>query len=166
MVKSGRSSNPIIINADPSDVSALDGIIKAFYESISFSSGSQPNFRRFRTLFHPQGMLVPPKVDKMIPVNVMDIELYIKNSVEDIVLTGMERKGTIVREIARRTITFGNVTHIFSTFETKSKPDDLKSQQRGVYSIQIVKENSRWWIVSLVWETERQDMPLPKAYLI
>ncbi len=166
MVKFESSSKPTIINADPSDVSTLDGIIKAFYESISFSSGSQPNFRRFRTLFHPRGMLVPSKVDKMLPQSAMDIDSFIKNSVENIVLTGMERKGSIIGEIARRTLTFGNITHIFSTFETKNKYDDPKAQQRGVYSIQMIKDNHRWWVISLIWETERQDMPLPKAYLV
>lgn len=166
MVKSGSSSKPTVINADPSDVSTLDGIIKAFYESVSFSSGSQPNFRRFRTLFHPQGMVVPSKVDKMMPQSVLDIDSFIKNSVENIVLTGMERKGSIVGEIARRTLTFGNIAHIFSTFQTKNKQEETKPQQRGVYSIQMIRESHRWWVISLIWETERQDMPLPKAYLV
>ncbi len=166
MAKFDPSRITHVQNADPSDVSTLDGLMKALYESISFVSGNQPDFTRFRTLFRPQALIVPPKPEKASSAEVIDVEIYIKNSVEKIVLSGMERKGNVFNEIARRTLSFGNIVHIFSTFESKTKREDATPIERGVYSIQIIRASHRWWIVSLMWEVERPDLPLPRAYLI
>ncbi|MBI4810087.1 MAG: hypothetical protein HY800_01305 [Ignavibacteriales bacterium] len=153
-------------NAEPSDVSTIDGLIKALYESVTFVSGRQPDFTRFRSLFRPRALVIPHRTDKTAGVEVVDVELYVKNSVEKIVLTGMERKGNVITEIARRTLSFGNIVHVFSTFESKTKRDDPAPIERGIYSIQILRASHRWWIVSLMWEMERPDLPLPRAYLI
>jgi hypothetical protein len=151
---------------DINDVSTLDGLLKALYESLSFATGSQPDFDRFKTLFRSQALLVPPKVDKASPLQQIDADLYAKKLTEHIVLDGMERKGQHITEIARRTLTFGMMVQIFSSFELRIKSNDPKPLQRGIYSLQLMREQHRWWIVSLMWEFERSDLPIPRAYLI
>ena len=168
MIKSERSKlvKSTVLEPKPSDVSSIDGIIKAFYESISFSSGSQPDFNRFHSLFHSQALLISPKQDRSTVVELVDVEMYVKDTVENIVLTGMERKGLVFTEIARRMQSLGSIAQVFSTFETKNKIDETKPIQRGIYSIQLLKFRQRWWILSLTWEYERTDLPIPRAFLI
>jgi hypothetical protein len=36
---------------------------------------------------------------------------------------------------------------------------------RGINSIQLMNDGSRWWIVSVFWDAERPDNPLPAEYL-
>ncbi|MBI5476522.1 MAG: hypothetical protein HY964_07270 [Ignavibacteriales bacterium] len=153
-------------NADINDVGTLDGVIKAIYESLSFATGSQPDFDRYKTLLRPQALLVPPKSDKAFPLQPIDIDLYSKKITEHIVLDGMERKGQHFTEIARRTLSFGMIVQIFSTFELRAKSDDPKPLQRGIYGIQLLREQQRWWIVSVMWDFERADLVIPKAYLV
>ena len=35
---------------------------------------------------------------------------------------------------------------------------------RGINSIQLVRDGKRWWIASVVWDTERPDNPIPADY--
>ena len=161
----GKVAHPKI-SADPSDVSTIDEIIKAFYESLSYAVGKQPDYRRWRSLFHERGIVTPSKTSKDSNTTIMDVDIFIKESVENIVITGMERKGLVQTEVARRTQAFGNIVQIFSTFEAHRSSRDLEQLPRGVYSIQLLRENHRWWIVSILEEIERPNLALPKAYLV
>ena len=41
---------------------AIDGIISALYEAISFEAGQEPDWERLRELFFPSGTLIPPRI--------------------------------------------------------------------------------------------------------
>lgn len=154
------------VTANPTDVSTIDEIMKSFYESVSYTVGKQPDYKRFRSLLHQHALITPPKADKKKNIDVMDIDTFVKGSVEDIVITGMERKGLVQTEIARRMQSFGNIVHVFSTFEAHHAAGNTVPLHRGVYSIQLIREIQRWWIISVMWEIERPGMLVPKAYLI
>ena len=36
---------------------------------------------------------------------------------------------------------------------------------RGINTLQLMFDGKRWWIVSLMWQAESADMPLPATYL-
>jgi hypothetical protein len=46
-----------------------------------------------------------------------------------------------------------------------SNADDPKPFVRGINSIQLFYEGSRWWIVSIYWQPESPEHPVPENYL-
>ena len=60
---------------------------------------------------------------------------------------------------------FGNVCQVFSTYESRRAPSDEKPFMRGINSIQLVNDGKRWWVASVVWDTEKPDKPIPAQYL-
>ena len=34
----------------------------------------------------------------------------------------------------------------------------------GINSIQVVNDGQRWWVASVVWDTERPNNPIPPEY--
>jgi hypothetical protein len=50
--------------ADSADVGSLDAIVNALYASVSFESGGQPDWPRFRSLVDPAALMV--RVDARI----------------------------------------------------------------------------------------------------
>lgn len=148
-------SNSILSAVQTEECTSVDAIVKALYESVSFSPGSQPDFNRLRTLFHPDGRVVPPKREIGDDVKVFDIETFIKNSRENIILTGLEAKGFFEQETKRATEAFGNIVHVFSTYESKHVQKDASPFQRGVNSIQLVNDKGRWWVVTVMWDIEK-----------
>ena len=85
----------------PADVTDIDAIVRALYESVSFVPDSQPDFNRLRALFHHEGRLIPPKESETMPVVVLRIEEFVKNSREYIITTGLESTGFYEREVRR-----------------------------------------------------------------
>jgi len=78
----------------------------------------------------------------------------------------LERDGFFEREIARRMETFGNIAHVFSTYESKHAAGDPAPFARGINSIQLLKDGGRWWIVTIYWDSEKAGNPIPSEYLL
>ncbi len=62
--------------------------------------------------------------------------------------------------IVNRPDRYGNVTQVLSSYESHRSPGD-KPFERGVNSFQLLNDGRRWWVVSIFWDSERPDNPLP-----
>jgi hypothetical protein len=76
----------------------------------------------------------------------------------------VEKAGFYESEIARRTEVFGNIAHVFSTYESRRAKADAPFA-RGINSIQLLKDGDRWWIVTIFWDAEQPNKPIPPEYL-
>ena len=65
--------------------------------------------------------------------------------------------------IVNRAQTFGNVAHVFSSYESRHAPGE-KPFQCGINSIQLINDGKRWWVLSILWDEERPDNPLPPEF--
>jgi len=77
----------------------------------------------------------------------------------------LEENGFFEKEISRKTETFGNITHVFSTYESFHSESDEAAFMRGINSIQLLNDGTRWWVINIYWTQETSDNPIPKAYL-
>lgn len=147
------------IDADPKDVSTLDGIVKAFYETISGPKGQARQWSRDKTLYMPDVRFVGmSERDGKIRPAVMNHQQYVNGSNESFVTNGFYE-----REINRVTRRFGNISHVFSTYEFNN--DDKTDKGRGVNSIELYWDGTRWWISAASWDEERPGNPIQKEFL-
>jgi hypothetical protein len=144
------------------DVSTIEGIIAALYASISGPKDVERDWDRLRTLFVPDARMMPTgrrQNGERVRL-VWDIEEYIKAAGP-----GLKQNGFYEREISSRVDRFGQVAHVFSTYESRFTPEDPKPFQRGINSIQLWNDGSRWWILSVFWQGESEAAPIPAEYL-
>lgn len=149
--------------ADPADVSTLDGIMKAVYDVISGDAGVKRNWVRFRTLFHKDARLIPTGKNQQTGVyggNALSPEDYIKR-VEPV----FAAQGFHERELARHVDQYGNIAQVFSTYHAFRKKDDKEAFLRGINSFQLLNDGKRWWVVTIYWQAETPDNPIPKQFL-
>jgi len=73
------------------------------------------------------------------------------------------KEGFYEREVHRVTQKFGNIAHVFSTYETRLQAGG-PVLSRGINSIELFYDGKRWWIASNIWDDERPDNPLPPEY--
>lgn len=145
--------------ADQRDVSTIDGIVKAFYETVSGPKGAPRQWSRDKTLYMPDVRFVGmSEQDGKIRVGVMDHQRYVNATNGSFVANGFHE-----REINRVVRRFGNIAHVFSTYEFNS--DDMTDKGRGVNSIELYWDGTRWWISSASWDDERPNNPIPKEFL-
>ena len=88
----------------------------------------------------------------------MNHHQYVNGSNEFFVTQGFQE-----REINRVVRRFGNLAHVFSTYEFSTA--DGKVKGRGVNSIELFWDGARWWIAAASWDEERPDNPIPKEFL-
>jgi hypothetical protein len=159
------ATNPFasIPPANPADVASIDSIVKAVYEVISGDAGVKRDWNRFRSLFYPGARMFPTGINaqtKKAGGRFITPEEYIERSGPF-----LEKEGFHEREVARRTEQYGNIAHIFTTYEAKRKLSDEKPFMRGINSIQLLNDGSRWWVVTIAWSPETPETPLPEKYM-
>ncbi len=144
------------------DVKSIDGIMKALYESTAGPPGQPRDWDRLRNLCHSNMRFLAVREEDQggTVVFVLTVEDYIMHN-----RTYFENGGFFESELARRTESFGNITHVWSTFESRMGSADAEPYTRGIYSVQLLKDGDRWWILSLSWDMEREGNPLPEKYL-
>jgi hypothetical protein len=149
--------------AKPEDVKSVDAILAALYDVISGPKGKARDWDRMRSLFIPDARLIPSRVNKdtqQVDAIVLSVDGYIARS-----STTMTTNGFFEHSIHNEVEQFGNIAHVWSTYESRHNADDATPFARGINSIQLLKDGDRYWIVNIFWDSERPDSPIPAKYL-
>ena len=155
-------SNEAMPAANPADVGSIDAIIAAVYDVISGPAGKKRDWDRMRSLFVPEARLIPtgPRPGGGYGARALTVEDYVTRAT-----SLFEKQGFFETELARRTESFGQIAHAFSTYEARHAAADAKPFMRGVNSIQLMNDGKRWWVVTIFWQAEDEKNPLPEKYL-
>jgi hypothetical protein len=146
----------------PADVSSPDAIIKAMYETISGPAGKR-NWYRMRGLFLEGARMIPTgkraHKDKEDELQVMSVDEWIEDAKEF-----LDANDFYETEIVRKTHSFGNLVQAFSTYEARNDQQSAP-MARGINGIQLLKKDGRWWIVTVMWDNESKENPIPEEFL-
>jgi hypothetical protein len=148
--------------AKPADVASPGAILAACYDVISGPAGQKRDWDRFRSLFLPGARLVPsgPKKDGGFFARVVTPDEYAKFA------DGyFEKNGFAENEISQKSERFGNIMQIFSTYASRHDAKDPEPFERGINSFQLFYDGTRWWIVTIYWQGETKEAPIPKEFL-
>jgi hypothetical protein len=149
--------------ARPQDVSSIDAIIHSLYDVISGPKGQARDWNRMRSLFLPDGRLIPSRVDRethRADAIILTIDGYIERS-----NTRMTTDGFFERSVHNQVEQFGAIAHVWSTYESRHAAEDVMPFARGINSIQLLKSGGRYYIVEVLWDAETPAQPLPREYL-
>ena len=146
-----------------SDYASLDAIITALYEAVSGDAGEKEDWDRLRSLFAPDARLMPIvwKGEERFSLRTLSVDEYVR-----LASRYFQARSFYEREVARRVETFGSMAHVFSTYEAFESRSSSIPLKRGINSIQLYYDGTRWWILSILWDDERESMPIPPEYLM
>jgi hypothetical protein len=142
------------------DVKTVDGIMRAYYEVVSGPAGSTPDRARDEFLHHPDALIGMPVRDSAGVESVVTMSL-----------AGFYERVGGVRdvpfyewELSRRVERFGMIAHVWSTYASSDRPGGV-AQSRGINSIQLYFDGTRWWVMGWMYDRERPGNPIPAEYL-
>ena len=143
-------------------VKTLDSTLETLYAVISGEAGEKRDWDLFRYLFIPEAKLIPSGKNQegKIGYRIMSPDDYVESSG-----SWLEENGFFEKEIHRKTDTFGNITQVFSTYESFRSEKDEKPFARGINSIQLLNAGKRWWVLNIYWTAETPENPIPAEYL-
>jgi len=141
------------------DGDSIESAVRACYDVISGPAGTR-DWVRFRSLFAEGARLIPIRqtAQGSLP-SVMTPEAYEKRAGAN-----FEKNAFYESEVARRVETFGDIAHVFSTYESRRAPGE-KPFARGINSFQLVKTGAAWKIMTILWDSEREGLMIPDKYL-
>ena len=157
------AAHPDWPKARPEDVKSVDAILAALYDVISGPKGQARDWNRMRSLFIPDAQLIPSRINKdtqHVDAIVLSVDDYIARS-----STTMTTNGFFEHSIHNQVEQFGNIAHIWSTYESRHASTDAQPFARGINSIQLLKSGDRYYIVQILWDNETPATPIPPEYL-
>ena len=145
-----------------SDGASIDAIITAMYACISGQKGEERDWKRFRGLFIPEARLeaVIWRGEGKISLRVFSVDEYIRVAGEYLKKNSFHEK-----EMVRKIDEFGAIAQVFSTYEAFAAADSPVPLKRGINSVQLFNDGQRWWIVSILWNDEREETRIPAEYM-
>jgi hypothetical protein len=146
------------------DAVSIDAVIKALYESIYGYAGAPRDWERDRALYAPGALLIPMRPPTAAAgggaAEILDVDGYIRSRTPF-----FAENDFFEVEIARREFHFGAMAHVLSVYEGRDAPKG-KILKRGINSIQLFHDGARWWVVSIMWDNERDGVALPAEFRV
>ncbi|KPL23068.1 MAG: hypothetical protein AMJ93_05595 [Anaerolineae bacterium SM23_84] len=146
------------------DTVSIEAIISALYDTISHKPGKLPDWQRMKPLFIDGARIIAPSLEGS-PIQVMTFQEFAERVSESVHRAGDADRGFDERELANRTEVFGNMAHVWSTYESRYTTEDQEPFSRGINSFQLLYHSGRWWVVTILWDIERPGNPIPERYL-
>jgi hypothetical protein len=141
------------------DGDSIESAVHAVYDTISGPAGTR-DWARFRSLFAEGARLIPIRVTaESTTPSVLTVEDYAKRAGAN-----FEKNGFFEAEVSRRVERFGNIAHVFSTYESRHAPGE-KPFARGINSFQLVFDGKMWKVITILWDSERAGNAIPERYL-
>jgi hypothetical protein len=139
------------------DLTDPRNMIHAAYACISGLRGVPRDWATYRSLYHSTARLMPtqPTPGGASTVEVFDVEGYIASRTPYFVTNDFFEV-----EIARQEIRFGNITTVLSAYESR-RTSEGPPFMRGLNSFQLWWDGTRWWIMAVLWDNEREGLTLP-----
>ncbi len=142
--------SPTIAIAQPraADVATKDAIIAALYDVISGPADSARDWPRFHHLMHPTARLQAVTGARTATgLRTFTPQEYAEGTGAQLVQIGFREI-----EVGRHEILAGRVLHVASAYESTRERPQPGPAGRGVNSIQLLFDGTRWWIVSILWD--------------
>jgi hypothetical protein len=142
------------------DQLAIEATVQAVYSVISVPGGRR-DWDRFDSLFAPGARLISTKrKDGVVTANVMTPQEYATKAG-----AYFADHGFFEGSIANRVEHFGDIAHVFSTYESRHASSDDKPFARGINSFQLVRNGEEWRVLTIFWQEEDAAHPIPAEYM-
>lgn len=151
---------PMLAQDFSKDTETIESTMQAVLDVISGPAGKKIDVDRFRNLFRGDvKFLIRSKTkDGQLVIRESSVEDYAKNIMPRIEAQDFfETVGTLTID------RYGDIAQVFMVYETRrtatGEPFD-----KGINSFQLIHDQNRWWVVSLMWQAESSGVPIPKKY--
>ena len=124
-------------------------LLSRLYEVISFPEGGEPDWIGMADVFSEHA-----RITRITPegTDYFDLPTF-QAMAQELVRVGAYT-AFHETEVACRVERFGNVAHVASAYETRRDPGARACLGRGINSLQLVRENDAWRVLSLCWDEE------------
>lgn len=131
-----------------SDTETTKSIIDASYALLSGHAGEQRDWDRFRSLYAQGARMTPLELDANgnLIARIMSTDEWIAARTPF-----FAKEDFFEYETDREEHRNGRLAHVWSSYEAVREPGG-EPIRKGVNSVQLWHDGSRWWILSIAWD--------------
>jgi hypothetical protein len=143
--------------ADPADVATPESVVKALNETLSGRAGEARNWERFRSLMAPNARFVTESVaaDGAVHRQALGVEDIITSNEKALATEGFFEHRVITHDEV-----WAHLAVIVTAFEIRHASGEAPFA-RGIKHFELTSDGKRWFVESIVWESEATASPLP-----
>lgn len=127
--------------------STIGELLERLYAVISFEEGDEPEWDGLKQVFSEHARITRISHEGTDYLSLSDFLAMTRSLVDAGAYTSFYEV-----EVARRVEHFGNTAQVFSAYETRRHRRASQALDRGVNSIQLIREGGRWRVLGLLWD--------------
>jgi hypothetical protein len=157
------ASIPSWVGAGDEEVfSQPETMLREIYSAVSNDLGKEPDWDRVRSFFHPEAVIALRATPEA--TQVFNVESFIQDFKDFYGRIDPEKNVFRERVVALKVTPFGNMAYGHVVYEAAVTTSD-RPPQRGLDAWHLVKQDGRWWFVSVVNDNESVAGPIPDGAL-
>ena len=159
------SNSSKLFSQDPAlayDLGEINKVVNKLYTNLTFKQKETPTLAKLKDIFYGKGLFINNSADDPKSYTLHEFTSIIEEQIRLGKVEAFKEE-----ELSSKVELFGKIAHCFSTYEAGfilAGRDDYITK-RGINSIQLIKVNGKWLIVSVVWNEEDEELKLPEKYL-
>lgn len=143
----------------------IDGVMTELYAAVTRAPGQPFAWNRLRAVMLPGAIMLPQPRQRQGRSEIMNVDQFIAwidSGWKPIIGTPTDQ-GFYERQINLVVDQYGDIAQAFTTYE-KGPYEPRRIQARGINTVQLVRRDGRWFILSITWDEEGTAGPLPAKY--
>jgi len=155
----GVASNAALEGAMASNTP--EQVVIRLYELISGPAEQERDWEGVAGLFHPEAILRSElrRPDGSHQSGRWTVEEFCEAAAAEYRKTGFWES-----EVSSRSLEYGHIAHVWSTYESRIETRDSPPVMRGINSVSLLRKDDEWRIVSLIFQIERGTQGIPEEY--
>jgi hypothetical protein len=153
------------IEAQERDYTTVNGVMTELYASVTREPGEPFAWDRMRAVMLPGAIMLPQREQTQGESRTMSVDDFISwiDQGWKPIIGNAQDQGFYERQTNLIVEEYGDIAHAFTTYE-KGPYEPRGIQGRGINSVQLVKREGRWYVLSMTWDEENSGGPLPAKY--
>ncbi|UCC23939.1 MAG: hypothetical protein JSU98_09385 [Gemmatimonadales bacterium] len=137
-------------------------VVKRLYELISGPADEGRDWSAVRDLFVPTALL---RSELVLPDGRRQSGCWTVPAFCEAAAADYRAQGFWEDEICAQTQRFGQIAHVWSTYESRVGSPEAEPLGRGINSVQLLEQGGEWRITGLVFQIERGTGGIPEEFL-
>ncbi len=134
-------------------------MVEGVYDAVSSRDGNAPDWKAVRSYFDPDAIVVlraSREASKKL-----DVDGFIQDFVDFYDRINHQKRGFAETVVSLKCLEYGNIAHCYVVYEAATEGSE-RPPQRGLDSWHLMKRDGRWWVVSVVNDSEPSAGPIPE----
>jgi hypothetical protein len=153
-------ATPLQAQVAPEVLENAESLVSEVYDMVSAEPGNVPDWEAVKSLFIPQAVVVLRTSREA--TTVFSVDSFLQDFINFYENTPAGANGFTEKIVRMKSLVFGDMANVLVLYEAQIT-GSARPPQQGVDNFSLIKQDGRWWIVSVTNEIPTPERPIPEV---